>query len=175
MTTLRPPVTERDQQTGNLESKLTLVEYGDYQCPYCRRAHAFTNRLLDEHGTEIRFVFRHFPLQEIHAQAFMAALSAEAAGTQGRFWDMHGLLFDNQEKFRQKTIFLDLADELQLDLAQFVTDRKRSELINKVEKDFGGGIYSGVSRTPTFFINESKVFTYDGSYESLVSSIELLV
>ena len=67
MTTLRPPVNERDQQTGNLESRLTLVEYGDYQCPYCRRAHPFVQRMLKEHGSELRFVFRHFPLQEIHA------------------------------------------------------------------------------------------------------------
>jgi len=70
MKSLRPPINERDQQSGNLESGLTLVEYGDYQCPYCRRAHPFVQRMLEEYGSDLRFVFRHFPLQEVHAHAF---------------------------------------------------------------------------------------------------------
>jgi protein-disulfide isomerase len=152
-----------------------LVEYGDYQCPYCRRAHPLVQRLLQEVGSELRFVFRHFPLKEIHAQAFAAALSAEAAGRQGKFWQMHDLLFQHQDRFGEKTIFLDLAEELGLDLGHFIMDRKSEELATKVEKDFSGGIYSGVSRTPTFFLNESKIYTYDGSYESLLASIELFV
>jgi protein-disulfide isomerase len=175
MTTLRPPVNERDQQTGNLESRLTLVEYGDYQCPYCRRAHSFVQRMLNEHGNELRFVFRHFPLQEVHAQAFTAALAAEAAGKQRKFWPMHDLLFENQERFHQKSLFLDLAEELGLNPNQFIVDRKREDLVDKIEKDFKSGIYSGVNRTPTFFLNETKINTYDGSYESLVATIELFV
>jgi protein-disulfide isomerase len=175
MTTLRPPVNERDQQTGNLESRLTLVEYGDYQCPYCRRAHPFVQRMLNEHGNELRFVFRHFPLQEVHDQAFTAALAAEAAGKQSKFWPMHNLLFENQERFHQKSLFLDLAEELGLDPNQFIVDRKREDLVDKIEKDFKSGIYSGVNRTPTFFLNETKINTYDGSYESLVATIELFV
>jgi len=175
MTTLRPPVNERDQQTGNLESRLILVEYGDYQCPYCRRAHPLVQRLLKELGNELRFVFRHFPLKEIHAQAFTAAISAEAAGKQGKFWPMHDLLFENQDRFQEKTIFLDLAGELGLHLDQFIVDRKDEDIASKVEKDFASGIYSGVNRTPTFFLNESKVNTYDGTYESLLASIELFV
>ena len=173
MTTLRPPVNDTDHQTGNLGSSLTLVEYGDYQCPYCRRAHPFVQRLLNELGSELRFVFRHFPLKEIHAQAFTAALSAEAAGKQGKFWPMHDLLFENQDRFREKTLFLDLAQELGLYLDRFIIDRKDEDLASKVEKDFGSGIYSGVNRTPTFFLNGSKIDTYDGTYESLVATIEL--
>ena len=172
MTTLRPSVNERDQQMGNLESKLTIVEYGDYQCPYCRRAHEFLQRVIKELGSEIRFVFRHFPLKEIHPQAFTAALSAEAAGQQGKFWSMHDLLFENQDQFNRKTRFLDLAEDLSLDLGQFIIDRKSDVIANKIEKDFASGIYSGVSRTPTFFANESKVYTYEDSYDSLISSIE---
>lgn len=175
MTTLRPPVNERDQQTGNLESRMTLVEYGDYQCPYCRRAQSLVQRLLKEVGNDLRFVFRHFPLKEIHAQAFTAALSAEAAAKQGKFWPMHELLFENQDHFNKKTLFLDLAEELGLDLGRFIVDRKDDNIASKIEKDFGSGIYSGVNRTPTFFLNESKVYTYDGSYESLLASIESLV
>jgi protein-disulfide isomerase len=175
MKTLRPPVNERDQQSGNLESGLTLVEYGDYQCPYCRRAHPIVQRMLQEYGSELRFAFRHFPLQEIHAQAFAAALAAEAAGKQGKFWQMHDRLFENQEHFAEKTLFLDLAEQLGLDIGQFIVDRKREDLTAKVEQDFKSGLYSGVNRTPTFFLNETKINTYDGSYESLLASVELFV
>jgi protein-disulfide isomerase len=175
MKTLRPAVNERDQQSGNLKSGLTLVEYGDYQCPYCSRAHPIVQRMLNEHGSELRFVFRHFPLQEVHAQAFSAALAAEAAGKQGKFWSMHNLLFENQDQFHQKTVFLDLAEELGLDLGQFIVDRKREDLVHKIEKDFKSGLYSGVNRTPTFFVNETKINTFDGSYESLLATVELFV
>ena len=131
--------------------------------------------MLEEYGSELRFVFRHFPLQEVHAQAFTAALAAEAAGKQGKFWAMHNLLFENQERFSEKTLFLDLAEELRLDIGEFIVDRKREELADKVEKDFKSGLYSGVNRTPTFFLNEAKINTYDGSYESLLATIELYV
>lgn len=172
MTTLRPPVNNTDHQIGNPGSGLTLVEYGDYQCPYCRRAHVFVQRLLKELGSELRFVFRHFPLKEIHPHALMAALSAEAAGQQGEFWSMHDLLFENQDQFDRKTSFLDLAEELGLDLSQFIIERRSRDIANRVEKDFVGGVYSGVSRTPTFFVNESKIYTYDDNYDSLISSVE---
>lgn len=173
MTTLRPPVNENDHQTGTCESRLTLVEYGDYQCPYCRQAHPMVQRLLKELRGELKFVFRHFPLKEIHALAKTAALSAEAAGQQGKFWQMHDLLFENQDRFNKKSIFLDLAEELGLNLGIFIIDRRDEEIVNKVEKDFHSGIYSGVNRTPTFFLNESKVYTYDGTYESLAASVEM--
>lgn len=123
----------------------------------------------------MRFVFRHFPLKEIHAQAVAAAVSAEAAGKQGKFWPMHDLLFENQKQLQKETLFPDLAEELGLDLSRFMIDRKSDEIASKIEKDFGSGIYSGVSRTPTFFLNESKIHAYNGSYESLQTSIELFV
>lgn len=175
MTTLRPPVNERDQQTGNIESRVTLVEYGDYQCPYCRQAQPLVQRLLEEFGSELRFVFRHFPLKEIHAEAFTAAVSAEAAGRQGRFWPMHDLLFKNQPRFKKQRLFLDLAEELELDINRFIIDSKSEDIASKVDKDFGSGIFSGVNRTPTFFLNEAKITTYDGSYGSLLASIETVV
>lgn len=174
-TTLRPPVGEIDHQTGNLNSKVTLVEYGDYQCPYCRRAHPFVQQLLNDLGGELRFVFRHFPLKEIHNQAFSAALSAEAAARQGRFWGMHDLLFQNQNRFREENLFLELASQLELDIDLFMIDLKSEELAAKVERDFSSGIFSGVNRTPTFFLNEVKIYTYEGTYESLLASIELPV
>lgn len=175
MTTLQTPVNDRDQQTGNLESELTLIEYGDYQCPYCRHAHPLVQRLLRERGRELRFVFRHFPLKKIHAQAAMAALSAEAAGRQGKFWQMHDLLFENQHRFPEKMLFHGLATELGLNLDRFITDLDDAEIASKVETDFRGGIYSGVNRTPTFFLNTEKVELYNGTYDSLLTSIELFV
>lgn len=175
MTTLQTPVNDRDQQTGNLESELTLIEYGDYQCPYCRHAHPLVQRLLRERGRELRFVFRHFPLKKIHAQAAMAALSAEAAGRQGKFWQMHDLLFENQHRFPEKMLFHGLAMELGLNLDRFITDLDDAEIASKVETDFRGGIYSGVNRTPTFFLNTEKVELYNGTYDSLLTSIELFV
>lgn len=175
MTTLQTPVNDRDQQTGNLESELTLIEYGDYQCPYCRHAHPLVQRLLRERGRELRFVFRHFPLKKIHAQAAMAALSAEAAGRQGKFWQMHDLLFENQHRFPEKMLFHGLATELGLNLDRFISDLDDAEIASKVETDFRGGIYSGVNRTPTFFLNTEKVELYNGTYDSLLTSIELFV
>lgn len=175
MKTLRPPVNERDRQMGNIQSKLTLVEYGDYQCPYCRSAHSLVQRLLKEFDTELRFVFRHFPLKEVHAEAMNAAQSAEAAGNQGKFWSMHNLLFERQDRFHEKGLFLSLAEEIGLDLSRFLIDRKSEDITSKIENDFGSGIYSGVNRTPTFFLNESKIYTYDGTYDSLVASVGLYV
>lgn len=172
---LQTPVNERDQQTGNLDSELTLLEYGDYQCPYCRHAHPLVQRLLRERGNELRFAFRHFPLKKIHAQASMAAISAEAAGRQGRFWQMHDLLFENQHRFPERRLFYDLALELGLNFDQYVTDLGDAEIASKVETDFRGGIYSGVNRTPTFFLNGEKVELYNGTYDSLLTSIELFV
>src|SRR5687768_16983359 len=119
MTTLRPSVNDTDHQIGNLRSSLTLVEYGDYQCPYCRRANTFVQHVLKEFGSELRFAFRHFPMKEIHPRALMAALSAEAAGQQGEFWSMHDLLFEYQDQFDRKKCFLELAEELGLDLGKF--------------------------------------------------------
>jgi protein-disulfide isomerase len=175
MNKLQLPVNDRDQRTGNLEAELTLVEYGDYQCPYCRQAHPLVQRLLREHGNQLRFVFRHFPLRKIHAEATMAAYTAEAAGRQGKFWQMHDLLFANQHRFHEGTIFHDLARKLNLDLNQFLADVGDMEIVAKVESDFRGGIYSSVNRTPTFFLNEEKVYLYNGTYESLLTTIELFV
>lgn len=175
MKKLQLPVNDRDLQTGNLDAALTLVEYGDYQCPYCRHAHSLIQRLLQEHGSELRFVFRHFPLRKIHAEATMAAYSAEAAGRQGKFWQMHDLLFENQHRFHEISLFHDLARKLSLDMDQFLADVGDMEIAMKVESDFRSGIYSSVNRTPTFFLNEEKVYLYDGTYESLLTTIELFV
>jgi protein-disulfide isomerase len=174
MSKLKPAISDRDQQTGNLQAKITLVEYGDYQCPHCGHAHPLLKRLLKEMGPDIRFVFRNFPLQEIHPAAYMAALAAEAAAKQQRFWPMHDLIFENQKHLNGHS-FVDFAEKLQLNMQQFAQDWKSDDIQAKVEADFESGIRSGVNGTPTFFVNGEKLLSYDESYESLVEGIRILV
>jgi protein-disulfide isomerase len=172
MSKLKPAVNSADHHQGNVNATITLVEYGDFECPHCRRAHPFVKRLLKEKGKELHFVFRNFPLREIHPHAYVSATAAEAAGKQGKFWEMHDLIFENQDKLNTNFL-LSLAEDLSLDLAQFAKDSKSNEVQNKIEMDFESGIRSGVNGTPTFFLNGSPVLTYDETYESLLDAILL--
>ena len=172
MSTLKLPVNSADHHQGNINASITLVEYGDFQCPYCRRAHPLVKRLLRERGNELLFVFRNFPLRKIHPHAYISAITAEAAGKQGRFWEMHDLIFDNQNKLTTNYL-LSLAEDIGLDLSQFAKDSKSEEIANKIETDFESGIRSGVNRTPTFFINGSPLLTYDETYESLLVAVQI--
>jgi protein-disulfide isomerase len=171
MAKLKPPVSEKDHQTGNLQAGVTLVEYGDYQCPYCGRAHPLLKRLLKEKGEAVHFVFRNFPLQEIHPMALSAALAAEAAGVQGKFWEMHDLIFEHQNELTLPRL-LDLARTLRLAENRFVRDLESEALLTRVEADFESGIRSGVNGTPTFFVGGEKLNTYNETYESLLQAIE---
>jgi protein-disulfide isomerase len=170
MSSLKPSVNAADHQQGNIHATITLVEYGDFQCPHCRIAHPFIQKLLKEKGKEIHFVFRNFPLREIHPYAMIAALAAEAAGKQGKYWEMHDLIFEHQQ-FLNAAYLLKLAERLKLDLVQFSKDAQSEETENKVETDFDSGIRSGVNGTPTFFLNGSPVFTYDETYASLLDAV----
>jgi len=172
MSKLKPAVNAADHHQGNVNAHVTLVEYGDFECPYCGRAHPLVKRLLEEKGKEIQFVFRNFPLREIHPHAYAAALTAEAAGKQGKFWEMHDLIFEDQKNLNANFL-VSLAKEIGLDMKQFAEDSKSDELQNKIEGDFESGIRSGVNGTPTFFINGSKLLTYDETYESLLDAIQL--
>jgi protein-disulfide isomerase len=172
MSKLIPEVNSGDHYHGNVNAKITLVEFGDFECPYCGRAHPLIKRLLKEKGKELHFVFRNFPLREIHPNAYAAALAAEAAGKQGKYWEMHDLIFENQDKLSD-SFLLSLAENLDLDLKQFAKDLKSEEIENKIEMDFESGIRSGVNGTPAFFLNDSLILTYDETYESLVDAIQL--
>ena len=172
MSTLKLAVNSGDHHLGNLNAAITLVEYGDFECPHCRRAHPLVKRLLKEKSKEVHFVFRNFPLQEIHPHAYAAAITAEAAGRQDKFWEMHDLIFENQDKLNIHFL-LSLAKGLGLDLPQFAKDSKSEEVKSKIEKDFESGIRSGVNGTPTFFLNGSPVLTYDETYESLLDAVQL--
>ena len=172
MSVLKPAVNSADHHQGNVNAAITLVEYGDFECPYCRRAHPLVKRLLKERGNELHFVFRNFPLRKIHPHAYISAIAAEAAGKQDKFWEMHDLIFENQDKLNTNYL-LSLAQDIGLDPVQFAEDSKSEELLNKIETDFESGIRSGVNGTPTFFLNGHLLLTYDETYESLSDAIQL--
>jgi protein-disulfide isomerase len=170
MTTLKLPVRPEDHAQGDENAICTLVEYGDYQCPHCGRAYPIVKRIQKHFGKRLRFVFRNFPLNEIHPQAESAAETAEFAGSQGKFWEMHDRLFENQTRF-SPMLFEELAQELKLDPADLREALTSGEFRAHVRSDFMGGARSGVNGTPTFFINGQR---HDGpwDYEDLVEAIE---
>jgi len=169
--TLRPPFSEKDHYQGDLHAPLELVEYGDYQCPYCGRAYPIIKRIQSKLGKDLRFVFRNFPLTDAHPQAYTAALAAEAAGRQDVYWKMHDLLYEKQESMSGQRFFSELATTLGLDIAKFEADLQDPAIANKVDEDFESGVRSGVNGTPGFFINGLR---YDGDWdeESLIASLK---
>lgn len=161
-------VSALDWRKGVETAPVTLVEYGDYQCPACASYHTFVSRLIQESGDQLNFVYRHFPLRTIHKNADMAAWSAEAAGKQGKFWEMHDKLYVTQKDWEgsdeASKIFEGYATELGLDLALFKTDRDSAVIKGEVENDYQSGIRSQISGTPSFFVNGEMItnpFSYD--------------
>ena len=159
--TLAVPVSERDHAQGPADAPVTLVEYGDYECPYCGKAHPIVKRIQQRMGDRLRFVFRNFPLNTIHAHASVAAQAAESAGAQGKFWEMHDLLYENQDKLADADLS-QYALRLGLEIYRFQSDLSGEVFSRRVEEDFRGGVRSGVNGTPTFFINGAR---YDGPHE----------
>jgi protein-disulfide isomerase len=140
---------------------VSLLEYGDYQCPHCGRAHPIVQQLQEMFKQKLAFVYRHFPLTNVHPYAELAAESAEAAGAQGSFWEMHDWLFENQMDLSPESI-LSAAMELGLDTDRFTSDLQTHAYRDKVHSDFLHGVRSGVNGTPTFFINGVR---HNGDYE----------
>jgi protein-disulfide isomerase len=164
------PVTPgRDHIRGPVRAPVSLVEYGDYQCPHCGEAHPVVNALIGEMGPVLRFVYRHFPITTIHPNAEIAAEMAEAAGLQGHFWEMHDMLFENQDRLSMPHL-LSYAETLHLDMDKVDQELRRAARA-KVREDFVSGVRSGVNGTPTFYINGLR---YDGpvDLESLVAACE---
>jgi protein-disulfide isomerase len=155
MALLKIAVSSADHQLGSDRAPVTLVEYGDYQCPYCAAAAPVVRSLRKHFGDELRFVFRNFPLSEMHPHAEMAAQVAEFADENGKFWQMHDLLFANQSQF-DDPLFFALVE--QLDLSAFDLREALALGLHKrrVQADLEGGLKSGVRGTPTFFINSRR-------------------
>ncbi len=167
---LTRPVSERDHSAGNTNAFVTLVEYGDYQCPYCGAAHPVVKRLQRDIGKMLRFVFRNFPLTQAHPYALVAAEAAEAAALQGKFWQMHDYIYEHQDEL-EPDILPVWAREVGLDLNAFGTAIKEGKITERIKEDRMSGIRSGVNGTPCFFINESR-YDGDADYEPLKAALE---
>ena len=165
------PVGERDHAQGSSDAPVVLVEYGDYQCPYCGAAYPIVKKVQKQLGKRMRFVFRNFPITNSHPQAQWAAETAEAAAGQGKFWEMHDYLYEHQESLGDEVFFASYERKLKLNLAKL--DREVAQHVHstRIQEDYMSGIRSGVNGTPTFFINGVR---YDGypEFGPLVSAIE---
>jgi protein-disulfide isomerase len=152
--TLSPPVdSARDHVRGPDDARVTLVEYGDFQCPYCGEAYPVVHDLLERFGDQVRFVFRHMPLPDLHPRSPAAAEAAEAAGAQGRFWEMHDHLFEHQLELADDELRVH-ADTIGIDDAErFDSELRAGVHASRVEEDYLSGARSGVPSTPRFFVN----------------------
>jgi len=160
-TRLSAPITSDDHVQGPIDAAVTLVQYGDYECPYTRMSRHSVHQLQREYPDRLRFVFRHFPLEAIHPRARSAATAAEAAGAQTDFWTMHDYLFEHQKALAESDLHR-YALELRLDGGRFEHDRRSSRVRERVERDLASGEAGGVQGTPTFYVNGIR---HDGSYD----------
>ncbi|HBU27528.1 TPA: hypothetical protein DEB00_00235 [Candidatus Uhrbacteria bacterium] len=171
---------EFEHVKGPMDAGVTIVEYSDFQCPYCKQAVPVVEQILAEYPDTVNLIYRHYPLRQAHAQTQLAAEVSEAAGRQGKFWEMHDVLFANQEKWSgnlgARSIFEAYAEALELDVALFKTDLQDRALAEKVQHDYESGNDAGVRGTPTFFINgvKLKVPSYAGFVEAINTELDRL-
>ena len=149
---LTPPVSATDHSRGPLHAPVTLVEYGDFECPNCLQAVPAVELLLERFAQRLRFVYRHFPLEEVHPHALLAAEASECAAGQGKFWEMHKLLFANQQHLKAPQLHAH-AQTLGLDMARYTAEMNDHVYLQRVREHLQGGHESGVRSTPTFFVN----------------------
>jgi protein-disulfide isomerase len=164
---LRIPVSVQDHVQGSADAPITLVEYGDYQCPYCFQAHPIVQELQRRMGGQLRVVFRNFPLTEIHHHALHAAIAAESVGAQlgnESYWRMHDAIYDHQQDSRTALSDDNLARygaSVGAEADRIASDMAGEAFAERIQADFTGGVRSGVNGTPTFFINGTR---YDGNW-----------
>lgn len=158
---LTVPAGERDHAQGPATAAVTLVEYGDYECPYCGQAYQVVKDLQQQFGERLRFVFRNFPLRESHPHAEQAAEAAEAAGAQDKFWEMHDALYEHQRALDERDL-VRYVEQVGVDGSGLKRDLGQHTHADRVREDFMSGVRSGVNGTPTFFINGER---YDGSFD----------
>jgi protein-disulfide isomerase len=163
---LRPTFdAERDHYLGDSNAPVELVQYGGYECRHCGDVLPVLRQLKESLGDDMKIVFRHFPLPNLHPLALDAAVAAEAAGVQGKFWLMHNRIMENQLYLNRASLNA-FAEEIKLDMALFGLHQKNRHLFKKITNDFEGGIHSGVNGTPTFFINGLRYNGFD-DFQSL--------
>jgi protein-disulfide isomerase len=170
------PVTAADHVLGPENAPVTIIEYSDFQCPACASFYPLVEKLLDEASTTVRFVYRHFPLYPMpHKNAYLASQAAEAAGLQGKFWEMYRMLFTNQAAWEKSdtatTIFEDYAGRIGLDMSTYKKDADSASVKARVQRDREEGDSLGVSGTPTLFVN-GKVIINPNSYDSFKAFIQ---
>jgi protein-disulfide isomerase len=165
------PVGERDHSEGPSDASVVLVEYGDYQCPYCGAAYPIVKKVQKALGQRLRFVFRNFPITNSHPQAQWAAETAEAAAAQGKFWEMHDYLYENQESLGDEAFFVAYETKIKLDSAKLNREVAQHVHSPRIQEDYMSGIRSGVNGTPTFFINGVRYDDYP-EFGPLTSALE---
>jgi len=170
MSHLRIPVSDQDHSIGPVGAVVTLVEYGDYQCPYCGEAFPVVKELLKEYDGKIRFVFRNFPIAEIHPEAVDAAFVAEFASDHGEFWQAHDLLYENQTELGPQ-LYQRICDALGLSADELETAAKENKYTARIKADEEGGIRSGVNGTPTFFLNGAIVEAGTAGLSDAIKSV----
>lgn len=171
-------IKEGDWVRGNKDATVVITEYSDFQCPACAFYYNYIKRAHEDFGGKIAVVYRHFPLRNIHANADTASLSAEAAGEQNKFWEMHDVIFENQKNWENdknaKDVFIGYATDLGLNAEQFKKDLDSKELKQKIETDYQSGVTAGVNHTPTIFLNgvEIQNFRDYEEFKQIINDIE---
>lgn len=166
---LTAPIGTRDHIQGSIKAPMTLLEYGDYECPFCGEAHPLVKQIQQALGNRLCFAYRHFPLTNVHPHAEHAAEAAEAADVEGKFWEMHDVLFENQDALDDEDLAR-YATALDLDADRLITEVLDGAHAKRIREDVVGGVKSGLNGTPTFFINGVR---YDGPRDA-VTMIEVL-
>lgn len=167
-------VSSEDRTKGNPDARVTLIEYSDFQCPACGSYYPMVKRLAADFGDQMRFVYRHFPLAQIHPHAKLAAQAAEAAGTQGKFWEMHDLIFEGQTTWTElddaRPRFMEYAKQIGLEMDRFKTDLDSAAIVATVQRHYQGAVLLRLPGTPTFFLNgiELKNPQSYGEFQSIV-------
>jgi protein-disulfide isomerase len=165
---LRIAVNYDDHIQGDLSAAIVLVEYGDFQCPHCGNAYSIIKKIQKEFGPGLAFVFRHFPMTEVHFYARQAAIAAEAAGLQDKFWAMHDIIYENQDKLSTAGLS-NFAKKIGLNMDRYKRDIHDENLEIKVDTAFEGGARSGVNFTPTFFLNGTR---FEGGAKDLYDNLQ---
>jgi protein-disulfide isomerase len=164
------PVSDVDHVLGSAHAAVTIVEYGDFECPNCKQAAPTAKQLLGRFADRVRLVFRHFPLEEVHPHALLAAQAAEAAGAQGKFWPMHDLLFENQLHLKLRQL-RGYAEKLELDMERYDSEMKDELYLQRVREQIEGANRCGVRATPTFYI-DGKIQDVSFGLHALADGVE---
>jgi protein-disulfide isomerase len=170
---LAVPINPADHSLGPSHAPITLVEYGDFECPNCKQAAPAVKLLLKRFNGRVRLVWRHFPLEEVHPHALQAALASEVAAAQDKFWPMHDLLFDNQQHLKVPQL-RGYAERLELNIVRYDADMADTVYLQRVREDIEGGAKSGVRATPSFFLN-GVIADVSGGMQRLFDSVEAVL